>query len=362
MDPYYNQAEGFAIKANELAADAREKYIIFKNLTAKIKKWDEIMEHNPMIIFSIIFVIVAIGEYFVSVDLYIDLLPRLPWIIPLAIIGISVVFSHWLAYKFIAGFKLIEFDNKRNNSLYDNQTDEQIKGEINRRSNQNFYAGLFAAIIIAIFIFFMSKERVVRELAAGMRLNTFGFYDSLPVLFYIAEIITGVYIIHLGKRISTALKARKAKKQFDGLIKKVVAATHQAVDNFEKTESRGFDLLKNTISESIHIAFFRNKYRNPSDEEAYVAEPENIPLKVKFRIVRSDNTKPLLATVHLFSEYNYSSTGVTDDGGYLETTFTSFENDTIKKMVIEFSDGINAEDTVIYRTGNEEPHRVLIRQ
>jgi hypothetical protein len=103
MDPYYNQAEGFAIKANELAADAREKYIIFKNLTAKIKKWDEIMEHNPMIIFSIIFVIVAIGEYFVSVDLYIDLLPRFPWIIPLAIIGISVVFHIGLLISLLQG-------------------------------------------------------------------------------------------------------------------------------------------------------------------------------------------------------------------------------------------------------------------
>lgn len=358
---YYHQAEKHALKANELASDAREKLSKYKELKTTIRHWDETMSQNPITAFTSIFVLVAIGEYLVSIELYTDLLPRAPWIIPLVIIGISIVISHWLAYKFISGLTLLEYDQKRKSSLLTHKTDQQIRTEISRKNTINFVLGLIAAIGISIFIYFFSMERVQREIDAGMRIKNFGFYDALPVLFYIAEIITGVYIIYILKRLKKVYSARTIKNGFDKLVKQIASETENAILSFETAEKNGFDLLQNTISESIHIAFYRNKNCNPSDEETYIAEPQNISTTANFQLDRSDSSKPLLSTVHIFTEYNYAATSASDEQGLVEFSFSSFPNDTIKKVVVEFSDGINAEDSVIYQTSQEKPHRVLFR-
>lgn len=359
---YYNQAEKDALKANELAADAREVRTHLMSARATLDRWAEIMSHNPITIFTIIFVLVSIGEYMISVELYTDLLPRAPFLIPLVIIGISVVISHWLAYKFINGFRLMEFDDKRQSTLLKNKTDEHIWQMVNKKSNFNFWVGLIAAILITIFIFFMSKERVDREIAAGMREKGFGFYDALPVLFYIAEIVTGVYVVYLLKRLRKSATAKSLASKLQKLVQQVSHLTEETLRSFERAEAEGFNILEKTISESIHIAYFRNKNCNPSDEEIYIAEPQNIPLSVKFRITRADKAKALYATVHIHTEYNYAATAASDDSGLVEHNFSSFAGDTVKKLIVEFSDGANCEDTGIYQTGNANPHTVLFRE
>jgi len=359
---YYQQAEKHASKANELAADAREKLAIYRELAGTLKRWDEIMSHNPIIIWTFIFILVATGEFLVSIDLYIDLLPRAPWIIPMVIIAISIVISHWLAYKFIPGLKLVEYESKRSSNVFSKRTDDDIRMEIEKRSNKTFYLGLAVAFLITILVFYLSKERVEREIGAGMRINGFGFYDSLPVIFYLAEIVTGVYVVYLLKRLNKSIKAWRIRKRFDNLVRAVSHETSEAIHSFETAETNGFDLMHNTISESIHIAFFRNKNCNPSDEENYIAEPQNTETTVKFNLIRSDSTKPLLGNVQVFSEYNYAGVDATDEKGLAEIQFSSFPNDTIKKVVVEFSDGVNFEDSVVYKTGNVNPHRILIRE
>lgn len=359
---YYKQAEQAALKANELAADAREVREALHKEREILDRWADIMSHNPITIFTIIFVLVSIGEYMISLELYTDLLPRAPFIIPLVIIGISIVISHWLAYKFIPGLRLMEFDDKRRSPLHKSKTDEQIQAEVNKKSNITFYLGLMAAIGITIFIFFMSKERVEREIAAGMREKGFGFYDALPVLFYIAEIITGVYVIYLLKRLLKIIKANSLKSKLENLMRSVAEQTENAISNFERAEAEGYNILEKTISESIHIAYYRNKNCNPSDEENYIAEPENVTLTGKFLMSRSDKSKPLTATVHLHTEYNYTASAASDENGNIEFTFSSFANDMVKKLIVEFSDGVNCEDTGAYQIGTASQHRILFRE
>jgi hypothetical protein len=359
---YYKQAEVNALKANELAADAREVREALHKEREILDRWADIMSHNPITIFTIIFVLVSVGEYLISLELYTDLLPRAPFIIPLVIIGISIVISHWLAYKFVPGLRLMEYDEKRRSPLHQSKTDEHIQAEVDRKSNITFYLGLLAAIGITIFIFFMSKERVDREIAAGMREKGFGFYDALPVLFYIAEIITGVYVIYLLKRLRRILKASSLQGKLENLMRSVAQHTENTISNFERAEAEGFNILEKTISESIHIAYFRNKNCNPSDEENYIAEPQNLPLAVKFRITRADKAKALNATVHIHTEYNYAATAASDDSGLVEHNLSSFAGDTVKKLIVEFSDGANCEDTGVYQTGNTNPHTVLFRE
>lgn len=359
---YYKQAEENALKANELSADARETRDALIHVRSKLDRWADIMSHNPITIFTIIFVLVSIGEYLISLELYTDLLPRAPYIIPLVIIGISVVISHWLAYKFIPGFRLMEYDDKRQSPLHQSKTDEQIWTEVRKKSNLTFIFGLLAAISITVFIFFMSKERVDREIAAGMREKGFGFYDALPVLFYIAEIITGVYVVYLLKRLNKTIIAGSLYRKLEKLLQQISRHTEDTLRNFERAEQEGFNILEKTISESIHIAYYRNKNCNPSDEINYIAEPANIPLQAFFQLSRADKSKPLNATVHVHTEYNYAASGASNNDGLVELSFNSFAGDTVKKLIVEFSDGANCEDTGVYQTGKANPHTVLFRE
>ena len=359
---YYHQAETHALKANELASDARGKLELYNENKDMLDQWDEIMSNTHPKTFAVFFIFISIAEFLFSIDLYTDLLPSAPWIIPIGIIVISIFISHALAVKIFPSLRNKEFSDKRASNYYKNHTDEEILSEINKISMRNFILGMVAAIGITVFIYWLSNERVNREIAAGMRANKFGVYDLMPVLFYIFEIIAGILILYLIKRTMLGIKVYRLKKHFDKLVRTVADETRNTVVGFEKAEANGFSLLTNTISESIHIAFYRNKNCNPSDEEAYIAEPKNIPTHALFQLVRSDKTKTLEATVHVFSEYNCAATYTSDDKGLVDIPFKSFDNDVIKKVVVEFGDGTNCEDQVIYQTGNDTPHRMLFRE
>jgi len=356
---YYKQAEGHAIRANELAADARETRTRLKETRELIKHWDEIMADNPVTIFAFIFVLVALGEFVISLELYQDLLPGFYFIIPLVIIGITIVVSHWLAGKFIASFRVMEYDLKRNSKFYSHLTDEQLRTEIKRKVNLNFIYGLLLGLGITLVIFYLSVERVNLELEAGLRTKGFGFYDSLPVLFYIAEIFTGVYIMYLMKRIKKAWLAHRLARKLETMISLMVQFTNETITSFERSEQEGYNILENTVSESIHIAYYRNKECNPADEENYIAEPVNTKLAAGFQIKRADPSKALNATVHLHTEYNYVTSAASNEKGEVEFLFESFPGDLIKKIIVEFSDGVNCEDTGSYLTDNKLPHALL---
>jgi hypothetical protein len=359
---YYHQAETHALKANELASDAREKLAVYNDLHSTIIRWDNIMANTHPGVWAIFFVIISVVEFMFSIDLYIDLLPFAPWIIPIGIIVVTVFISHALAVRFMPSLRDKEFSDKKHNPLYKDKTDEQIWAEIRKNSNTNLIFGIIGAVGITLIILWLSNERVIREIAAGMRIRPFGVYDLMPVIFYIAEIVAGILILYLLKRISKSIRAWYIKRKFDKIVRQMAHETDLAISSFEMAETNGFNILEKTISESIHIAFYRNKNCNPSDEENYIAEPANIPMKVKFRIDRADKSKPLAANIHLFSEYNYAASGASDNTGNIEIEYSSFQNDTMKKIIVEFSDGANCEDTGVFLTGNTVPHTVLFRE
>lgn len=359
---YYHQAESHALKANEFAADARETRSIYEELRSTIIRWDEIMANTYPWVWAVFFLIIATVEFLFSIDLYTDLLPFAPWIIPIGIIVVTVFISHAIAVRAMPSLRDKEFSDKKHNHLYQIKTDEEINEHIRKNSKTNFIIGLMAAIGITVVIFLLSKERVLREIEAGMRIKPFGAYDTMPVIFYIAEVGAGILILYLIKRVSKGIKAWRTKRMFDKLVRQVAMHTDNAVSSFETAEKNGFCIIENTISESIHIAFYRNKNCNPSDEIAYISEPANIVVHTKFKITRADNTKPLLANIHLLTEYNYTVAGATDNSGTIELEFSSFANDTIKRIIAEFSDGTDCEDSGTYSTDNSVHHTIMFRE
>jgi hypothetical protein len=358
---YYQQAESHATRANELAADVREKREEYQKVRATIDRWDEIMSNTHPVVWGIFFIIISVVEFVFSLDLYTDLLPFAPWLIPVGVIVVTVFISHALAVKVMTSLKNKEFSDKKHNQAYKTFTDERIWGEIHSNSRRNMIFGIIGAVIITGVILFLSYERVSREMAAGMREESFNVYDTLPVIFYVFEIIAGILVLYLIKRIGKGIKARRLKSRIDGLLRMISAETNSTIESFEKAEQNGFDLLTNTINESVHIAFYRNKNCNPSDEENFVAEPQNTPTKTSVLISRTKDESTRIATIHLQTEYNYTASGKTDAQGLADFEFSSFENDTIKKVIVEFADGTDATDEVNFMLNNAAPHEILFR-
>lgn len=358
---YYDQAETHAASANELAADARELRKNYLDVSATIARWDEIMSNTHPVVWGIFFIIICVVEFIFSLDLYTDLLPFAPWIIPIGVIVITVFISHALAVKAMVSLRNKEFSDKKHNQAYNSFTDERIWGEIRKNSNRNMMYGILGAVVITGILLFLSFERVKREIGAGMREESFNVYDLLPVIFYVFEIIAGILVLYLFKRIGKGLKARRFRRKLDKVLRQIAYETKLAVQSFEKAEENGFNLMNHTINESVHIAFFRNKNCNPSDEEQYISEPENIASSVKIQLARTEDAKPLDATVHIQTEYNYTGTSKSGKDGLVEINLETFANDKVKKVIAEFADGTDASDEVNFIMANDTPHGLLFR-
>jgi len=356
---YYRQSEIQAHKVTENLSVAKEKYILLNELKEVLNRWDEIMGNAYPVIWSIILVIVAIVEYLFSIELYKDLLRFTPWIIPIGIIVITIFISHLFATSISKHMRdKVLYDRKR--SIHEkNKTYETIENDIKKTARRNLIYAIILSVTITIFILFLSIERVNREISAAIRSKPFGFYDLLPVIFYIAEVFAGMFVLYLIKRIALGIKMWNIKKKFNKLLVKISLLTSEACRSFEKAEQLGYDTIRNTIAESLHIVFYRNKNCNLAEIEDFIKDPESEDVSVSFQISRSDKSKTLMANVHTISEYNFPASSVSNENGIVNITYKTFSNDIIRKLIVEFGDGQTLEDEVNYSVNNKVPHGIL---
>ncbi|NLJ07110.1 MAG: hypothetical protein GX437_05520 [Sphingobacteriales bacterium] len=358
---YYRQSERKATKAGELLADANDLYKRYKELSDVIKNWDNYMANAYPIVFTIALIIIAVIEYLFSINLYKDLLKQAPWVIAVGLIIGTIFISHLFMLALSKHAREKEFYDRKRNPANNDKTDDEIKAEIKKTGRRNLIWGIFLATIFTVFILIMSNDRVHREIDAGMRNKPFGFYDLWPVIFYIIEVFVGMFALYMFVRIYKGIVRARIKSKFDKLLKTISSLTSSACTDFEKAEELGFDTFNETIAESLHIAFYRNNNCNPGEEEEFLKSPENKNAFVRFKINRADDSKPLIANVHILTQYNFSATGISDKDGLAEINFTSFDNDTVRKITVEFSDGTNAEDNVNFPVNNDAHHGILFR-
>ncbi|MGC8866151.1 MAG: hypothetical protein ACP5O2_10585 [Bacteroidales bacterium] len=358
---YYHEAEDYADKANALAADAREYQQKYAQLNELLEKWDIIMRGNHPLIYTVIFVIVTIVEYLFSIDLYKDLLPQTPWIIPIGIAVVSVIFSHFIARMVSPSLRQKEFVEKRSNPFNEDKTDEELENKIKLNSYFWGVISIIGAVFITYVIYRLSKERVDREIAAHMRKEPFGIYDLLPVIFYVAEVIFGFYVLYILNRLGKSIQHKRWKTKFDTALESMVENTRKAVSHFSKAEEHGYNILTDTVSQSLHMAFYRNKRCNPSDELEYIAEPEMEEHTFLLQLRRDDPNETKQATIHIHTEYNYTATAASDVEGKAEFRFKSFPHDLIRRVEAEFMDGANGADDVNLTTNQKNYHMLIFR-
>ncbi len=330
----YRLANDFAIRGNKCACEARLLIPRWKQLEDRLENWDRIMSTASVGIFCFLFVFVCLVEYYFSKEIYRDILRDAPWLIALGFIAVAIFISEMVVYKFSPQKRWLMFYELRNNKNLDDKTDDEITEIVNKLTNKYFWIGLIFAIAMLAGLYFLSMERVEKELAAGERQSGFNIQDLMPVILYAVEIIVGVYVWYFIRRIFLGIRRRILKRQIDKLVFECAQLTTDAVRKYHDAEKHGYDARNEPVSDDLQEALYRHSQKERKDFLEYVAMCEERKLQVTFNIM-DPTRKKLKATVHAVTDFKVSATTASNGDGRAVLIFNTYPGDSVRDIWVK---------------------------
>jgi len=333
----FQVADTLASNASKLAHKANGFLEKFKSENERLTNWKSIMSTAPVVAFTVIFIIVSIGEYLVSKEIYREFNAKWPWAIAIVFFVAGLFVSEFIVYKLFGqkrAWKKYELKRDKNNN---SKTNDEIDYSIKKITNNYFIFGLALGILIIAAIGFLSYKRVQGELAAGMRETGFGIMDFMPVILYIIEIISGAFIWYLIKKTNLAFKVKGLWKKFSNLVISCNRDTAMSVKKYQDAEHENYDPLKVQLSDNIHTAFYRNNSFTLDDKEKYVSIPVKMNDYFNINLI-DENGNPLRRHVTIITDYKYAASGSTNVDGKLTLEIEgTFPRDSCKRIFIRQS-------------------------
>lgn len=363
----YKIADEVAARANESAkiyGKANEEYEIEKTI---LEKWDNIMSNSYVTQFTIAFVIICVLEYAFSYEIYRDILPIAPWIIGFGFIVISIVISEFLVGVLNRATIDRRLENEKKAPDSKGKPESDIRSKVIKHARLLFIFGIVGFIVLGVAIFFVSKQRVDKELGAHLRENPFGIQDTLPVIFYVLEVLTGLFVFYIFKRIMKILVVKKLKEKSEQHLNHCRLRTNETCEKFDEALKLGYNPIMDNVSDNIRLAFYRNKHMNLVQQHiSYIEEPRKKDSVANFEFKNSSNA-PIVANVTILTEYKNSQKGATDkDTGKITLNIPSFPNDQTMKLLVEIKDSAGTKQLEIdgpyacSEKNDEHFHRVII--
>lgn len=347
----YSISDEVASRANSASKRARDAFDILKPDEEKLSQWDKIMSNAYVAPFSIAFVVICVLEYYFSREIYRDILPQAPWIIGVGIIFISIVIAELLVGVLSSHIRNKRFYEEKKIASNSASPDSDIMASVFKHARGQFIFGVILFTAIGAAIFYFSKERVAREIAAGIRESAFGIQDVLPVLFYVLEVLAGLFVFYLFKRLVLAYKNSKNRKTYSKEIETSRLRTSESCKYFDNAEKEGYNTFLDDVSNNIHLAFYRNKHQNTNQQHLnYSSEPEKVEqsLKAKFITVNGASKQ---VTVDLLTEYKFKASKTSDNEGNVDLIINSYPEDQIKQFRITYFNA-NKEKQIEHVSGN----------
>jgi len=361
----YSISDEVASRANSASKRARDTFDILKPDEEKLSQWDKIMSNAYVVPFSIAFVVICVLEYYFSREIYRDILPQAPWVIGVGIIFISIVIAELMVGMLSSHIRNKRFFEEKKIGSNASKPESDIRKGVYRHARGQFVFGIILFIAIGAAIFYFSRERVAREIAAGIRESDFGIQDILPVLFYVLEVLAGLFVFYLFKRSVLAIKNWRNRKRYSKEVEVSRLHTSESCKYFDNAEKEGYNTFLDDVSNNIHLGFYRNKHQNTNQQhQNYVSEPEKIQqyFKGKFMKVSGESTQ---VTIDVLTEYKFKESKTSDANGLIEMTFNSYPEDQIKQFRITYFN--EAKEKVIedisgnYSLDNETPYEIILK-
>lgn len=353
----YDLANNAARTANTHAGLARDARRAHAALDERLRHWDSIMSTAPTLIFTVVFVVVAVVEYLISRELYREFPGNAPpWLIALAFVAMAIVVSELIVLFLWPVKRVWKRYELRRDPNHEDLLDEELDARMARITKRQFWWGLLLGILLCLAVLWLSMARVDRELEAGLRTNGFGWIDFLPVVLYAVEMITGVFLWYLIKRLFYGTKRRALHRRFTKAVAACAESTALAVGKFEDARNAGADL--SDLSDNVREALYRDRHRDHTDGGAYVAACEEGRHHVALNLLGPGGT-PLEATVTVRTEFwKYASSGT--EQGRVKLDFKTFDEDSVCLVRAVMQGGGTQEVQGNFALDTEDPHVIRL--
>ncbi len=307
----FSVAEKWAHEAEKKIAEARKLLEEYKIQSERLENWKRIMSTSPVAILTVIFIVVAIVEYLISRKLYMEFNRYIPYIIALGFFAVGIFLSELMVYFLSANKREWKLYEMNRNPHLDHLTDDEKQLKVKKSARNSFWIGVMVSIVLLVAIGYLSKQRVLYEINAGMRNNGFGIMDSVPIILYAVELGTGMFVVYLFNRLSLGIKVSRLWKKFNKNVDEAHRFTANAVKKYQDAEKLQYDPFRHNVSDSVHEAFYRHAHRSIEDKEQYIEPVETVRDVFNVKFV-DQNGNPLSKVFHVVTDYKFSASGATN--------------------------------------------------
>jgi hypothetical protein len=354
----YRYAAELAQDANHAAEDGRKIYTIYEDQLKRLVEWDRTIapQRATFIAFIVLFPFIAVAEYLFSEELYRDVLPKYPWAMGIIFGILAIVIAEMLVYRFFEVKRQWKANELRRSDKWNQKVDAIIDKHIKKITQRQFYVGLFLLILMLVILAYMSIDRVQSLFRAGDSASSFRPVDTLPIILYFFEVVTGMFIWYGILRLGLGFKVNKLKRTLDNSVKKCSELTIDSVQSFNKAEKLGYNSIMNPVTNSIQEAFCRNDSLSEAKGIEYISEQKTDVFEVSLKLLFFKDNSDFTGNVKLVTDYKFTySEGVTN--GILNMKIASFlrfapelgnkTGDSIRTIIAEFDlNGTLTEKTI----------------
>lgn len=358
----YDYANTAAQTANELARDASHTHIEYLDQKDRLDNWNRIMSIAPVFPFLLFFIAITIGEFYFSKEIYRVISRSNPWIIAFALAVVGIFISDFIAYLWFGSLRTWKRYELRRDKNRDHLTEDEMDQLVKSFAVQHFVFGLVLGILLIAGIGWLSLKRVQLELAAGLRTDGFCATDLLPVILYVLEILSGIFIVYMFKHLGQKIRVRNLYSQFTKLVKSASEFTSATVSKFQIAEGGQHSPIGSHISDNVHEAHFRYKMKDVNNEEDYIQSSTKENQSILFQINNKEG-QGVVRQIDIVTEFKFSLGGTTDTNGKIVfSNLFTFRGDSVKDVFIReastSTDFKKIEST--YTLNNAEPHVIIV--
>jgi hypothetical protein len=370
----YRYAAELAQDANHAAEKGRELHEDYSDQSKRKVQWDRTIAPSraTVVAFVILFPVIAIVEYLFSEELYRDVLPRHPWAMGLIFAVLAIVIAELIVYRFFEAKRQWKANELKRSDSWKDQPDEVINKQVVKITQRQLVIGIVLFITMVGILSYMSWDRVVRLIAAGERTNPFGPIDLLPMILYVFEVFTGMFIWYIILRLFLGVKVKSLKRDFDAAVRACSELTIDAVQAFNKAEGLGYNIFQNPVTKSIQEAFCRNDALTEARGSDYIKEQTIAVFPVQLRLLHLGSNDPVIGNVQVGTDYKFSSATGTADGNlnFNVDTFLRLSpevgnktEDSIRTIKVEYQTNgvpIRKEKNVAIDIDAQGPHTIFL--
>lgn len=273
----FTYAEQYARDSNWKLRQSQAKYRAYTAIKNKLTLWTQYFDNSFLVTMTLLWVIACIAEAAVSYELYREMSANMPPVICiLGFAAIGIINSH--LFRLFAP-EIWRFEKFYNFTMGNGKLLMDIEEEMLRKRRLQLIIGLFVFAAVSALLIHLSIMRVGLEIAAGVHKGShFNAMDTLPIVFYVLEVILGVYVISMIKGILLLFKHRQLKQQRERLLRQSIRYNERCGAYYKEARKSGCNEME---SEELYNALQRYFHESVGDPTILVlTEEEKSPLEL----------------------------------------------------------------------------------